>query len=528
VEVPGAPEKVIVEKNGKPIGEIPVVPGKKEESVVATDPHRRAAEMVLKYGGTLFVRTAAEEKNVARREDLPNEPFIIYVVRLANREVPDDAMEAFDGVHYVAELFLNGTKLTDRGFRHLRDLRCHTLAPNNTKISDESLKLLAEWQDLTGLDLEGSPITDVGLAHLKKLSSIRFMRLANTEITDAGVKHLANHRSLRNIEFGNGVTAEGLSNLRLLPSLRGVGLRHPSHGDETVEALSSIKRLAFIDLRDSSVTDEAARRLQRELPKAVVVHPATAPTDAEREALRWALENKTRVIGSVVGKGWQEFHAVPELPFYEIQLTMSDAGPRTGAAKLRGLRSVSSLSWRRLKHADAEAEHIASLDGLRNLEILDTNLTATGVKRLTALDQLEALNLGGNSTLTDDALAPLRDFKHLSSLWLTGCPVTDAGLEHISRVGGLQQLALDHGSMLTGAGLKHLAALPVLRRLILLGTPLDERAVESLKLLSSVRVLEVQETKLAAAGIAELHKALPKCAIVWDGGLIVPGAVGPK
>ena len=68
--------------------QIPVEPGKKDVPVVATDPHRRAAEMVLKYGGTVAVRTANGSKNVTRREDLPAEPLILMQVLCVNRQIP--------------------------------------------------------------------------------------------------------------------------------------------------------------------------------------------------------------------------------------------------------------------------------------------------------------------------------------------------------------------------------------------------------------------------------------------------------
>ena len=36
--------------------------------------------------------------------------------------------------------------------------------------------------------------------------------------------------------------------------------------------------------------------------------------------------------------------------------------------------------------------------------------------------------------------------------------------------------------------------------------------------------LGLQKTKVTAAGIEELRKALPQCRIVWDGGVIEPTA----
>jgi hypothetical protein len=112
---------------------------------------------------------------------------------------------------------------------------------------------------------------------------------------------------------------------------------------------------------------------------------------------------------------------------------------------------------------------------------------------------------------------------------MNGCPITESGLAELAKAKGLQDLTLEYCTgPLTGAGLKPLASLPLLRHLTLDGTPLDESSVGSLKLLTSLRVLDVRQTQRVADDILELHKALPKCSILWDGGLILPGMDGER
>jgi hypothetical protein len=131
--------------------------------------------------------------------------------------------------------------------------------------------------------------------------------------------------------------------------------------------------------------------------------------------------------------------------------------------------------------------------------------------------------------LTTEALSYISKFEQLSGIGINGSPVTDSGLAELAKAKGLQDLTLEYCTgPFTGAGLKHLASLPLLRHLTLRGTPLDESSVGSLKLLTSLRVLDVGQTQRVADDIVDLHKALPKCAIVWDGGLIVPGMEGER
>ena len=69
---------------------------------------------------------------------------------------------------------------------------------------------------------------------------------------------------------------------------------------------------------------------------------------------------------------------------------------------------------------------------------------------------------------------------------------------------------------------KNLAELKQVKRLSLAGSGLTDAGIKHLAGLPKLEWLDLRKTKASAAGVAELQKALPKCKIEWDGGVIEP------
>jgi hypothetical protein len=63
-------------------------------------------------------------------------------------------------------------------------------------------------------------------------------------------------------------------------------------------------------------------------------------------------------------------------------------------------------------------------------------------------------------------------------------------------------------------------ALTKLERLSLAGCPFSDAGLKHLAGLSNVKHLDLTGTQVIADGVAALQKALPKCQILWDGGII--------
>ncbi len=520
IEVP-KDSKVIVEDKGKVILEVPNGKTKTKPAFVG-EPHRRLAEMMLKYDGTLTVRTAKDVINVAAIKDLPKEPFLVLYVKGGSKPISDQAMEAFEGVYEVPSISL--TLADTAGLRHLRDVAASEIVLDGEKLDgDECLKLLGERPDLLQLSIRCSSLSDGAVPLLLGMKRLRNFNLTGrSDLTNAGIKALATHPSLAFVHFDL-ITPEAAAFFNTLPFVRHVNLGKVD--DTAVTSLSALTRAAEV-VPGYELSDDAARRLQKALPNAVIFHKANPPTEAERTAFRWALDQKVAFSQEFP---WESVKEVPASAISLGNLTFPDDVLKTGASHLRGIRCIHSIRWFGPTNADDEAEHIATLDSLLSLWLGRTTLTAKGMERLTALKRLESLNFMHIPTITTEVLSYVPKFGLLGAFALNGCPIDDSGLAELAKAKGLQDLTLEWCTgPFTGAGVKHLSSLPVLRHLTLLATPLDESAVGSLTLLTSLRVLDLRQTQRVAGDIAELHKALPKCAILWDGGLIVPGMEGER
>jgi hypothetical protein len=82
-----------------------------------------------------------------------------------------------DGMETVLYLWLEGTKITDKGLGALRRLA-----------------------RLRTLGLRGTAITDAGLEHVKSLGTLRFLDVSDTKVSDGGVKRL--QEALPNCRIG--------------------------------------------------------------------------------------------------------------------------------------------------------------------------------------------------------------------------------------------------------------------------------------------------------------------------------------
>src|SRR6266513_497165 len=112
------------------------------------------------------------------------------------------------------------------------------------------------------------------------------------------------------------------------------------------------------------------------------------------------------------------------------------------------------------------------------------------------------------TSVTDAAIAPLKDVTSLTDLNLAGTKITDAGLAAAEGLTYLTRLHLELTSI-TDAGLAHLKSLTNLNYLNLYGTAVTDSGLEHLKGLRKLKHLYVWQTKVTEAGVKNLKAALP-------------------
>lgn len=222
------------------------------------------------------------------------------------------------------------------------------------------------------------------------------------------------------------------------------------------------------------------------------------------------------------------FDRVQEVNFSGTWAGDADLAHLPALGRLRRLDLVNT------RITDAGLAHVSGLTGLRVLSLRDTAITDAGLSHLRTLANLQMLVLNGTK-VTGTGLAQVRELTKLRTLYLVDAPVTNAGMVNLSELTGLEALFVGH-ARITDSGFAHLQRLSGLKTLGLNGTGVTDRGLAQLSALTGLELLNLQGTaitdaglvhlrelaslrwlllgsRVTAAGVAELRRALPKCEI---------------
>ena len=140
------------------------------------------------------------------------------------------------------------------------------------------------------------------------------------------------------------------------------------------------------------------------------------------------------------------------------------------------------------KAGDVDLKGVDRLTGLRDIMLTSRNVTDTSLVQLRGLKELRILHLG-ETKISDSSLVNLKGLTELRTLDLRGTQVTNSGLVNLTGLTKLQELDLSY-TKVTDVGLVQL------------------KGLRDLQELNLFRAGEITD-----AGVAELKKALPGCAI---------------
>ncbi len=154
---------------------------------------------------------------------------------------------------------------------------------------------------------------------------------------------------------------------------------------------------------------------------------------------------------------------------------------------------------------------LKSAPGSLVLNLAGTQISAEGLKQLTACPQIVGINLELCNRINDDALADLQGLKQVRVLILAGTAVTDAGLTHLSPLTNLVALDLEVCDGITDAGCETLGKLQQLQALVVKKTGFEKKMIsntglEQLKKLVNLELLNVYGNAITDAGLIHLQK----------------------
>jgi Leucine-rich repeat (LRR) protein len=275
----------------------------------------RAAESeedLMRFALLLLASLASAEETVDLRaswvtdSDMPRYARMNDLRRLdlSLTRISDRGLRALKSAPAIEELNLYfAEQITDEGasvvknWKHLKKLNLR-----GTKITDSTLEVLAGVPTLEWLDIGGAQITDTGLDHLAALTSLKWLTIGGNKLTDAslqflrqmpqleyldiggqqrtdsglwslllsetGMQSIAAVTELRELRMdGRAVTGRGLELLKPLAKLERLDLQGCKRlRDDAAVALASMKQLRVLDLKDSSLSEQAVAKIRAALP----------------------------------------------------------------------------------------------------------------------------------------------------------------------------------------------------------------------------------------------------------------------
>lgn len=197
---------------------------------------------------------------------------------------------------------------------------------------------------------------------------------------------------------------------------------------------------------------------------------------------------------------------------------------------VQGLGPQPTLEIAKFSHvpvADDGMETISLWTRLLVLELEDTQVTSIGVQQLEKLVRLKSLNLTG-TRIDDQAVPTLCRMASLQELDLSNTAVSGEGLLQLRtqlpacKLSGKlvdfpNGIDPDAQSMRWKEITRAMWALGrrgELKLFVLAGTSVTDSHLEDLDRLENVDVIDLRRTKVTAAGIDTLQRALPKCKII--------------
>jgi Leucine-rich repeat (LRR) protein len=280
-------------------------------------------------------------------------------------------------------------------------------------------------------------------------------------------------------------------------------------GDKVADAdlalLRGLKQLKTLNLGGAEkITDAGLAPLEALTTLTSLDLSDTAITDAGLVHLK-PLSNLTNLelrglklkgdaFGQVAGLAKLESLTVPYENYTPKQLT-----------PLTALKNLQQLNVNLVEDTDAKLAVLAELTKLKSLYLENTKLSNKGMPYIGVLTALESLTIVDDTPngLSNAGMYHLKRLTGLRTLTLTLPHATDLGLESIAGLTGLQNLDLT-GFPVTDRGMTYLASLRALETLRLPQAKITDAGLASVKGMTELHVLDLEGTGVTDAGLAHL------------------------
>ena len=376
------------------------------------------------------------------------EAVVVEVVRQCGGVVVRDAKT---GRIIEVNVAVNRSSVDDAAFLTIVQLTgLKKLSLSGSSLSRESLKKLESLRLLEELYLVDTITSDDDLAalcqNLKNLKRLTLRRL--TKLGDQGLQSLHLLKELRNLSLLNlAIGGPGLETVSSLSLLRALDLRGCNQlSSEDYQHLSKMTALTDLKIGGASVNTEVLRTIAS-LPNltGLTVEDATVPADVWEELFadpQWS-DNMTslafarmytindRVLEKLSGfkklkslslraapvRGSFVSNLAPDSPLFTSLQTLGmtkNFATAEEILQLKRFKNLKKLDFSVTPMTFEKIEALSTLDQVEMLLLAECQLTDEMLEKLIPLQNLTALEIGGNPSLTDQSRETLKRFPKLS------------------------------------------------------------------------------------------------------------------
>jgi len=259
--------------------------------------------------------------------------------------------------------------------------------------------------NIVAVNLRGSWVSDVELIDIARLPKLERLDLSHTRITDEGMLNLKPATGIRelNLYYAELVTDQGMSAIRNWTMLRRLNVRGTRVANGTLEILSHLPHVEALDIANTQVTDNGLDLL-------------IALTGLKELAI-----GRTRSGGEM------------DLSFLRMMTSLT-------ALDLSGARPVPPDMGGRRRQAPVTPpippktiEALAELKNLRTLRMGFSGISASDLKTLRVLANIEKLGLEECPRVDDAAVAELAQWKSLKYVDLQATHTSPAAVDTLRR-----------------------------------------------------------------------------------------------
>ena len=281
--------------------------------------------------------------------------------------------------------------------------------------------------------------------------------------------------------------------------LTGVTLAENQHlSNAGLTVFENCRNLESLDLQSTAVSDQGLNRF-RNCPKLKVLNLGWCP--------------KISDAGLVAFKNCK---LIKELTIQGQGDQVTDAG----LANFHHCQQLTSLFLQGIHVSDAGLANFRNCSQLQSLYLQSPNISDAGLEYFQNCTELTALGLHG-TPVQDTGLAHFRNCKKLTTLSLESPHITDAGLKHFDASPDLTWVTVKCARV-SDAGLAMFQGCPNLKSLVLDGTQVSDARLPQLAALTNLTQLSLARTNVTETAIQTFSTSMPRCRVIWDGGVIEP------